>query len=111
MANVLEIPIGAAITRHQGLPLFQGRCRIEPSLRQPRLRGQIGEGQTFTGKGDIGAAGIFQRPAIGADAVIMADALIDALLESKVSRLKRAIYSAGLSKNDEAARAGATNKS
>ena len=77
MANVLEIPVGAAITGHQGLPLLQRRCRIEPPLRQPRPRRQIGEGEAFAGKGHIGTTRIFERAAIGADTVIMADTLID----------------------------------
>ncbi|MNS72994.1 hypothetical protein D3C72_1064200 [compost metagenome] len=73
IANILEIPGGATIARCAGFPPWIVHGDAGKISVQRFLFGNIGEGEAFGGKAQIGAARIFQRAAIGAHAVIMAD--------------------------------------
>ena len=62
IAHIGEIPSGPRVARHSG-PVLVGFT-------------DVGEGETFGGKADVGAPRVVERPHIGADSVIVRDAAV-----------------------------------
>ena len=71
IANIFEIPGRAAIARRAGFPAWIMHGHAGKISVQRFLFGNIGKGQALGGKAHIGAAGIFQRTAIGAHTIIV----------------------------------------
>ena len=76
VADLLEVLHRALVARNARPPEQRGqRRRAKIAIERARFR-HIGEAQTFGCEAHIGAPCIVERPAIGADAIIVCDARI-----------------------------------
>ena len=75
VAHVLEVPADIAVARHAALPVRVVAGSAFGAGQATCLR-YVGKGEAFAGKAHIGAACVLQRPAIGADAVVVGNSLV-----------------------------------
>ncbi len=76
VAHVVEIPAGAGVARHGGLPARIVQMNRAERVVQGGVVGHVGEGEAFGGEAHLRAAHVVERTLIGADAIVVSDALV-----------------------------------